>query len=138
MNTSCGDRRPPVHGVKPLHVRKEEIPRAQIPLTEGHKKIDVGRGRLRLKDEADAASSSWVLSLLAVALQGTAHAGEQVVRSERFYEIANYVGFDRLCPRTFVRIGGHENSGDRAIRGDQMLIELESGHFGHAHVRDQA
>ena len=54
-----------MHGVKPLHVRKEEIPRAQNPLIEGHKKIDVGTGRLRLKDEADAARSSWVLSLLA-------------------------------------------------------------------------
>jgi hypothetical protein len=29
-----------------------------------------------------------------VPLQGAAHASEQFVRSERFYEIANHVGFD--------------------------------------------
>ena len=81
------------------------------------------------------------LTLLAadiLPLQGAVHAREQFVRSERFYEIANHVGFDCLCLRPFVRIGGHENRGDPTIRGEQMPMQLESGHLRHAHVRDQA
>src|ERR1700730_7822479 len=55
-------------------------------------------------------------------LQSAAHASEQFVRSERFYEIANRVGFDCLRLRPLVRIGSHENGGDRTIQGDQMLM----------------
>src|SRR5260370_36613932 len=87
--------------------------------------------------------STWhdTLPLLAadiVPLQGAAHASEQFVRSERFYEIANHVGFDCLRPRPLVRVGGHANGGDRTIRGGQMLMQLEAGHLRHPHVRDQA
>ena len=55
-------------------------------------------------------------------LEGAAHASEQFVRRERFYEIANHVRLDCLGPRPLVRIGGHENGGDRTIQGDQMLM----------------
>jgi AraC family transcriptional regulator len=53
---------------------------------------------------------------------GAAHASEQFVGNERLYEIANHIGFDCLRLRPLVRIGGHEDRGDRSIRGDQILI----------------
>jgi hypothetical protein len=80
-------------------------------------------------DQAEAyeAKAYWhdPLPLLAadiVPVQCRAHASEQFVRSERFYEIAHHVGFDCLRLRPLVRIGGHENSGDRTVRGNQVLM----------------
>src|ERR1700677_4379552 len=72
--------------------------------------MDIGGDRLRLRDEVRREPS--LLPLLAariVSLQGTAHASEQFVRRDRFYEIANHVGFGCLRLRPLVRIAGHEN-----------------------------
>src|ERR1700722_6379689 len=66
----------------------------------------------RSVEQADRLS----LPLLAadiVSLQRAAQASEQFVRRERFCEITNHVGLDRLRLRPLVRIGGHENGGDR-------------------------
>ena len=53
--------------------------------------MDIGGDRLRLRDEVRREPS--LLPLLAariVSPQGTAHASEQFVRRDRFYEIANH------------------------------------------------
>ena len=42
----------------------------------------------------------------------------------------------RLRPHVFVRMGCHQNRGNRMVRRDWILMKLEPGHLGHAHVRD--
>src|SRR5260370_36694892 len=83
-NISCGDRKPRVYGVKPLHVRKGKMQACRIREPRDAKRwtlvaigYDLGT-RLALR----AALALPLLATHIVPLHGAAHAGKQFVRSE--------------------------------------------------------
>jgi hypothetical protein len=120
-NIRCGDRKPRMHGVKPLHVRKGEMHACKIREPRDTKRWTlVETGYYLAVKLAPRAVLAPLLAAVSVTSHGAAHASKQFVRSEWFYEIGNHVASDCLRLRPLVRIGGHENGGDRTIRGDQV------------------
>jgi Fumarylacetoacetate (FAA) hydrolase family len=112
----CGDRKPRVHGVKPLHVCRKSTHACKFREPRDTKRwtlvaiADYLGTRL-----APRAARASLHAAVIVTLQGAAHAREQFVRGERFYEIANHVGFGCLCLRPLVRIGRPDHAATTAM-----------------------
>src|SRR3546814_16484012 len=69
--------------------------------------------------------------------EGRTDAAEQSVGLERLRQVASAPRLQGARANRLVGIGGDEDGWDRCAHCDQVTVQLEPGHAGHPHVRDQ-
>ncbi|MCY1561894.1 hypothetical protein D9M68_992120 [compost metagenome] len=70
-------------------------------------------------------------------LQHARHDFAQIRFIERLFQEIDRAFFHRRHGHRHVAVAGDEHDGQRGIAGDQLFLQFQAAHAGHAHVEDQ-